>query len=93
MQLNPGSYLIYNQLQKCRHTPTEIRSFLLKIAASDTCVSYNTYPLPPLPSKLFLQAKIGHGSALPATLPRGEGGGGRGILNARSCKGHLSPNK
>ena len=44
MQLNPGSYLIYNQLQKCRHTPTEIRSFLLKIAASDTCVSNNTYP-------------------------------------------------
>ena len=90
MQLNPGSYLIYNQLQKCRHTPTEIRSFLLKIAASDTCVSYNTYPLPPLLSKLFLQVldMVVHFQQL---CQEGRGGGGKGDLKRKIMQGPLKP--
>ena len=91
MQLNPGSYLIYNQLQKCRHTPTEIRSFLLKIAASDTCVSYNTYPLPPLRSKLFLQVldMVVHCQQL-CQEGRG-GGGGQGDLKRKIMQRPLKP--
>ena len=89
MQLNPGSYLIYNQLQKCRHT-----------SASDTSVSITlTLFLSSLQICSSKNKVSEHGSVLPATFPRGEGWGGgggggrRGILIARSSTGRLSPNK
>ena len=96
MQLNPGSYLLYNQLQKCQDTPKEIRPCLPKITASDTSVS--------IPLTLFLSTlksfssknKVSeHSSVLPATFPRGEGEGEgeRRIFSARSSTGPLSPNK